>query len=143
MASLSMSRRPTTAAVFRQQPWASSASIRNRSTRIYDYFAAISDADTILMCCPTCEYALGELGEKETSRTHGKRIMDVVVFLAEELQIKLDDKVALAGSSTVHLPCHYKPAKPQYCSPLSRIILTLSSCRSTIRAAAVSAEPSR
>jgi glycolate oxidase iron-sulfur subunit len=84
---------------------------RSQVGKNYDYFDAIDDADTILMCCPTCEYGLGELGQKESGRTQNKKLMDIVVFLAEELGLKLDKKVKLPGSSTLHMPCHYKTAK--------------------------------
>ncbi len=77
----------------------------------FDYFDSINDADTILMCCPTCEYGLGTLGEKETGRTRGKQVMDVVLYMAEVLKVKVDKKVKLPGSTTLHVPCHYKSGK--------------------------------
>jgi glycolate oxidase iron-sulfur subunit len=77
----------------------------------YNYFDSIDDADCIITCCPTCEYGLGELGPKETRRAQSKPIMDVIVFLVEELGLKLKEKITLFGSSTLHMPCHYKTAK--------------------------------
>lgn len=77
----------------------------------FDYFDSITDADTVLMCCPTCEYGLGSTGERETGRQRGKQVMDIVLFMAEVLKVKLDEKVKLPGSSTLHIPCHYDHAK--------------------------------
>jgi len=58
----------------------------------YDYFHTIEDAKTVVTCCPTCEYGLGTLGQCTTGRQHGKQMMDVVLFLAEVLQVKLDGR---------------------------------------------------
>ena len=77
----------------------------------FNYFDSITDADTILTCCPTCEYGLGATGERETGRERGKQMMDIVLFLAEVLKVKLPQKIALPGSSTLHVPCHYDHAK--------------------------------
>jgi glycolate oxidase iron-sulfur subunit len=79
----------------------------------FDYFDSIHDADTIITCCPTCEYGLGALGEAETGRQRGKTMMDVVLFLAEVLQITLSKKIRLDGSSTLHIPCHYNHEKDE------------------------------
>ncbi len=73
----------------------------------FDYFDSIEDADTIVTCCPTCQYGLGGSGERETGRARGKRMLDIVLFLAEVLKVKLPHKVKLDGSSTLHIPCHY------------------------------------
>jgi glycolate oxidase iron-sulfur subunit len=77
----------------------------------YDYFDSIKDADTIVTCCPTCEYGLGASGERETGRVRGKKMLDIVLFLAEVLQVKLPQKVKLEGSTTLHIPCHYDHEK--------------------------------
>lgn len=79
----------------------------------FDYFDSIQDADTIVTCCPTCQYGLGDLGEQETGRVRGKKMVDIVLFLAETLQVKLPHKVKLDGSATLHIPCHYDHAKDQ------------------------------
>jgi len=34
-------------------------------------------------------------------------MMDIVLFLAEVLQVKLPQKIKLDGSTTLHVPCHY------------------------------------
>ncbi len=84
---------------------------REQVGKNFDYFDSIEDADTILMCCPTCEYGLGSLAEKETGRQKNKRVMDIVVFMAEVLNVQLEHKIELTGSSSLHVPCHYNGAK--------------------------------
>ena len=84
---------------------------RTQVTENFAYFDSIQDADTIVTCCPTCEYGLGAAGEREAGRVRGKQMLDVVLFLAEVLQIRLPHKVKLAGSSTLHIPCHYNHDK--------------------------------
>ncbi len=86
---------------------------RTQVSENYDYFDSIQDTDTIVTCCPTCEYGLGALGERESGRTRGKKMLDIVVFLAEVLKVKYPRKVQLAGSSTLHIPCHYDHSKDQ------------------------------
>ncbi len=84
---------------------------RDQVNSNFDYFDSISDADTVLMCCPTCEYGLGTMGEQETGRSGGKKVMDVVLYLAEVLKVKLPEKIPLVGGSSLHVPCHYKTGK--------------------------------
>ena len=80
---------------------------RTQVAENFDYFDTIADADTIVTCCPTCEYGLGASGQRETGRLRAKKMMDIVLFLAEVLKVKLPQKVKLDGSSTLHIPCHY------------------------------------
>ncbi len=84
---------------------------RTQVTENFAYFDSIQDADTIITCCPTCEYGLGDSGERESGRVRGKKMLDVVLFLAEVLQVRLPHKIKLKGSSTLHIPCHYNHDK--------------------------------
>ncbi len=84
---------------------------RKQVTGNFTYFDSIQDADTIITCCPTCEYGLGDSGERESGRVRGKKMLDVVLFLAEVLQVRLPHKIKLKGSGTLHIPCHYNHDK--------------------------------
>lgn len=77
----------------------------------FDWLAAIDDADTVITCCPTCEYGLNDMGPTATGRRSGKRFVDIIVFLEEELGDQLPTGIPLPGKSTLHIPCHYDHAK--------------------------------
>ncbi len=84
---------------------------REQINENFDYFDSIEDAQYILTCCPTCEYGLGATAEREAERVLDKKLMDIVVFLAEVLNEDYPKNIKLDGRTTLHIPCHYDHAK--------------------------------
>ncbi|MCX8030413.1 MAG: (Fe-S)-binding protein [Thermodesulfovibrionales bacterium] len=63
----------------------------------------------IITCCPTCEYGLKDLGFRITGRAFSGKIIDILIFLEENLE--LDIVTSLKGKMSLHLPCHYDTHK--------------------------------
>lgn len=68
-----------------------------------------SDYDYVITCCPTCQYALSEMGPKITEKSPNKPFYDILMFLDEVL--KVDFSVDLGEKFSLHTPCHYLNSK--------------------------------
>ncbi|WP_022670279.1 (Fe-S)-binding protein [Hippea alviniae] len=76
--------------------------------RNFDWFDSINDADYIITACPTCQWGLSDLGVRVTDRKIRQRMIDVLVFLKEVLNVKINPN---SENSTLHVPCHYEHSK--------------------------------
>jgi len=74
-----------------------------------DMFESFDGAEHVITCCPTCKYGLSEMGEKQTGRAGRIPVTDILVFLKEVL--KIEEKVELEETATIHFPCHYEKDK--------------------------------
>ena len=72
----------------------------------HDWFSSIDDAEYVITACPTCGYGLFDLGVRVAGLKSSKKHMDIMVFLKEILNVKLNKKTK--GRSTLHIPCHYE-----------------------------------
>ncbi len=72
----------------------------------HDWFSSIDDAEYVITACPTCGYGLFDLGVRVAGLESSKKHMDIMVFLKEILNVKLNKKTK--GRSTLHIPCHYE-----------------------------------
>mgnify|MGYP001031060607 CR=1 FL=1 len=70
----------------------------------YDFFASL-DAAYVITCCPTCEYALKDLGPRIIMRNASVEVLDILVFIDQILGLNLKRK--LKGNVSLHMPCHY------------------------------------
>lgn len=75
----------------------------------YAEFDTFEGADTVVTCCPTCQYGLDEMGAKVASTTSDKQYLDILVYLKEVLAIDLT--VTLNEKTSLHVPCHYDKSK--------------------------------
>ncbi|UOD34788.1 (Fe-S)-binding protein [Deferribacteraceae bacterium V6Fe1] len=67
------------------------------------------DCEYVITCCPTCQYALSEMGPKVTEKSPNKHFYDILMFLDEVLNVKFD--VNLDEKFSLHTPCHYLSPK--------------------------------
>jgi glycolate oxidase iron-sulfur subunit len=68
-----------------------------------------SDSEYVITCCPTCQYALSEMGPKLTDKSPDKPFYDILMFLDEILKVKFN--VDLNEKYSLHTPCHYLSSK--------------------------------
>jgi len=68
-----------------------------------------SKADYVITTCPTCQYALEDLGSKLTGVKVNKKFFDILVFMDEVLNIK--EKFIVRDKVSFHTPCHYRADK--------------------------------
>ncbi|MCX8083661.1 MAG: (Fe-S)-binding protein [Calditerrivibrio sp.] len=69
------------------------------------------DVDYIITACPTCQYALKEIGPKLIKKETNKQFIDIILFLVEILKVELEP--ITEEKITLHLPCHYDQTKEQ------------------------------
>ncbi len=74
-----------------------------------NWFESIKDADYIITACPTCQWGLSDLGARIAKRTIETPMIDIVVFLSDVLNIKIEANNI--ENSTLHIPCHYDHTK--------------------------------
>ncbi len=74
-----------------------------------DWFESIKDAKYIITACPTCQWGLSDLGSRLTKRKIEIPMIDIIVFIKEILNIKLNPKDT--SKATLHIPCHYDHSK--------------------------------
>lgn len=67
------------------------------------------DAQYVITCCPTCQYALSEMGPKVSDLKPNKPFIDILVFIDEVLGVKFN--LTLEERISLHTPCHYKTDK--------------------------------
>lgn len=68
-----------------------------------------SDSEYVITCCPTCQYALSEMGPKVTDKIPDKPFYDILMFLDEVLKVKFN--VNINEKFSLHTPCHYLSSK--------------------------------
>jgi glycolate oxidase iron-sulfur subunit len=69
------------------------------------------DCEYVITCCPTCQYALSEMGPKVTGIIANKPFFDILMFLDEVLGVNFE--VKLNERYTTHIPCHYRSTKKE------------------------------
>lgn len=70
----------------------------------YAYFEKYN-TEYIITACPTCNYALADLGKTLGLKVPDKKFMDILIFLDRVLDFKLSGIVN--KKATIHIPCHY------------------------------------
>ncbi len=74
-----------------------------------EWFNSIKDAEAVITACPTCQWALSDLGERVTGLRINIPMLDILVYIKEKLNISL--KPERNTKSTLHIPCHYDHSK--------------------------------